>query len=78
MDENHDDTRARIVDLMLGKVADDPFPSVAMMNMLEELLEPGEIPAYAAVLMQKIGDEAYPSLSMVARLATVAGWAGRG
>jgi len=71
MAQEGDDTRARIVDLLLDKVAEDPFPSITMMNLLEEILAPDEIPAYAAVLMQKIGDEAFPSVSMLARLVAL-------
>ena len=39
--------------------------------MLEGLLEPDDIPAYAAVLMQKIEDETYPSVPMMQRLLTL-------
>ncbi|GEB13975.1 hypothetical protein GUY44_04945 [Pimelobacter simplex] len=70
---NNADTRARIVDLLMDKVAEDAFPSIPMMTLLEDLLEPDEVPAYAAVLMQKISETNYPSVSMLARLASLAG-----
>jgi hypothetical protein len=73
MEQKNVDTRARIVDLLIDKVAEDRFPSIPMMTLLEELLEPDEVPAYAAVLMQKISEAAYPSVSMLARLASLAG-----
>ncbi len=73
MEQKNVDTRARIVDLLIDKVAEDPFPSIPMMALLEELLEPDEVPAYAAVLMHKISETTYPSVSMLARLASLAG-----
>ncbi|AIY17459.2 hypothetical protein KR76_13085 [Pimelobacter simplex] len=57
----------------MDKVAEDAFPSIPMMTLLEDLLEPDEVPAYAAVLMQKISETNYPSVSMLARLASLAG-----
>ncbi|WP_028656093.1 hypothetical protein [Nocardioides sp. J54] len=71
-DTDNDDTRARIVDLLLEKVAEDRFPSIPMMELLEDLLTPDEVPAYAAVLMQKIRETTYPSVSMLSRLASLA------
>jgi hypothetical protein len=66
---NGNDTRARLLDLLLEKVAADTYPSNTMMDLVEELLEPDDVPAYAAVLMQKISEENYPSVSMMRRLA---------
>jgi hypothetical protein len=62
------DTRARMLDLLLEKVAGDTYPSETMMNLIEELVEPDEVPAYAAVLMEKVRDDAYPSTSMMRRI----------
>jgi hypothetical protein len=66
------DPRAQFVDLLLEKVADDPYPSITMMDLLEELLLPDEVPAYAAVLMEKIRDDAFPSISMMRRVLALA------
>jgi hypothetical protein len=65
------DARARLVDLLLEKVAEDLYPSSTMMDFLEELLLPDEVPAYAAVLMEKMRDETYPSVSMMRRLVSL-------
>lgn len=62
------DTRARLVDLLLQKVAEDPYPSGTMMDLIEELLLPDDVPAYAAVLMEKIRADAFPSVPMMKRL----------
>ena len=70
-DNGHDntDSRARLVDVLLKKIAEDPFPSITMMDLVEELLAPDEVAAYAAVLMQKLEEENFPSVSMMRRVA---------
>ena len=52
----------------LDKVAQDLYPSNTMLDYIEEILEPDDIGAYAAVLLEKIADETYPSVSMMRRL----------
>ena len=71
MAENGADSRARLLDLLLEKVAEDQYPSGTMMDYIEELLNPDEVDAYATVLMEKIRDETYPSVSMMRRLLAV-------
>ena len=44
-DRDSGDARAILVDLLLRKVAADRFPSNTMMDYLEELLLPDEVPA---------------------------------
>jgi hypothetical protein len=62
------DTRARLVDLLLEKIAEDQYPSETMMDLVEQLLLPDDVPAYAAVLMDKVRGDMYPSVSMMKRL----------
>jgi hypothetical protein len=66
------DVRGEVVDLLLEKIASDRNPSVTMMNLVEELLAPDDVPAYAAVLMDKVKTERYPSLAMLRRLIAFA------
>lgn len=65
--ETHD-SRADLLDILLEKIAADTYPSTTMMNIVEQLIQPDEVPAYAAVLMQKIRDDTYPSTSLMRRL----------
>jgi hypothetical protein len=69
-DGHHDesDVRARLLDLLLEKVAEDTYPSNTMLDLIEELLHPRDVPAYAAVLMHKVRRDTYPSVSMLQRL----------
>ena len=62
------DIRAEVVNMLLQKIATDRHPSVTMMNIAEELLKPDDVPAYAAVLMDKVKTEKYPSWAMIRRL----------
>lgn len=64
-------TRAALLDLLLSKVKDDRFPSESMMDLLEQLLTPEELPAYAGVLMEKIAADTYPSASMMKRIVAL-------
>jgi hypothetical protein len=62
------DVRREVVNLLIQKIASDRHPSVPMMNLVEELLAPDDVPAYAGVLMDKVKTERYPSYSMIRRL----------
>ena len=65
------DSRARLLDVLLTKVAEDVYPSSTMLDIIERLLKPDDVDAYAAVLMDKISDEIYPSTSIMRRLLTL-------
>jgi hypothetical protein len=62
------DVRGEVVNLLLEKIASDRNPSVTMMNMVEELLAPDDVPAYVGVLMDKVKTDRYPSYSMLRRI----------
>jgi hypothetical protein len=62
------DVRGEVVNLLVEKIASDRNPSVTMMNLVEDLLAPDDIPAYAAVLLDKVKTERFPSISMIRRL----------
>jgi hypothetical protein len=66
------DVRGEVVDLLLEKIASDRNPSVTMMNMVEGLLAPDDIPAYTAVLLEKVKTDRYSSYSILRRLVALA------
>ena len=66
-----DQTRAAFLDLLLSKVQDDQFPSATTLDLLEQILTPEELPAYAAVLMEKIAGDTYPSVTMMKRIVAL-------
>jgi hypothetical protein len=58
--------------LLLQNIASDRYPSVTMMDLVEELLTPDDVPAYAAILLDKVQTETYPSLAILRRLMALA------
>ena len=62
------DVRGEVVNLLVEKIASDRNPFVTMMNLVEELLAPDDVPAYLGVLLDKVRTERYPSLSIIRRL----------
>jgi hypothetical protein len=63
-----DDARAELVKTLLQKVNDDPYPSTTMLDMIEELLTPEELPAYVVMLQERIRSDRFPSIPMLKRL----------
>ncbi|TDW69386.1 hypothetical protein [Kribbella pratensis] len=68
----HDDARSILLRSLLRRVADDPFPSTTMLDMIEDLLRPDEVSMYVALLVRKIDSEVFPSIPMLQRLAALA------
>ena len=62
------DARSELLRSLLKKVESDPYPSITMMDTIEELLTPEEVPVYAQVLMKHIDNDNFPSISMIDRL----------
>lgn len=62
------DIRHELVQVLLDKVYEDPYPSTTMLDLLEEIIGPDERADYAAVLMDKIHGDTFPSLDMMSRV----------
>jgi len=67
------DARVMLLEALLQKVADDRYPSVSMLDLIESLLRPDEVPIYVEILLQQVRDETYPSIPMLRRIAALAG-----
>ena len=63
------DVRTELLKSLMRHVEDDPYPSLTMLDQIEELLTPEEVPVYAKLLLDKVDDEVFPSVSMVNRIA---------
>ena len=72
MAEQRFDVRSELLNNLLGKVKDDPYPSLTMLDMIEELLTPDDVPRYAQILISKVADEQFTSVSMLARIRDLA------
>ncbi len=62
------DARRELLEILLTRVQRDRFPSVTMMNLIEQLMGPEERSIYAQVLMEKIRRDPHPSLPMMQRV----------
>jgi len=63
------DVRGEVVDLLLEQIASDRNPSATMMNLVEKLLTPDDVPAYVGILLDKVKTGGkYPSYSMLRRI----------
>ncbi|WP_433004111.1 hypothetical protein [Kribbella sp. CA-294648] len=65
------DAREVLLDALLDKVADEPYPSATMLDQIEALLEPDEVQIYARLLVKKIRSDTYPSIPMIRRVAAL-------
>ena len=72
-DNDSFDTRAEVLGILMDKVTADTYPSETMLDLIEELARPDDIPAYASVLADKVRADTYPSTSMLRRLVALAG-----
>jgi hypothetical protein len=65
--------RQALLDELIGLIEKDTYPSTTFMNMVEEMLTPDDLERYSEVLLDKVRDEQYPSVSMLARIRNLAG-----
>lgn len=65
--------RQRLLEMQIEQVKEETFPSVAMMNRIEESLETREqLEEYGEVLLEKVESTQFPSLAMMNRVYAVA------
>ena len=58
----------RLLDMLIERIKEDTYPSVAMMNRVEDSLRTREqVEEYAEVLLEKIEATRFPSISMLNR-----------
>jgi hypothetical protein len=62
-------TREVLLDALLDQVADDRYPSVSTLDMIESLLRPDEVESYVRLLLRKVRRDRYPSMPMLRRIS---------
>jgi hypothetical protein len=62
------DLHHEILQLLLDKVRDDPYPSVTMLDMIEESLRWEDVSEYTDILIEKVRGDQFPSLDHLHRL----------
>lgn len=65
---NDTDLHREVLQVLLEKIEDDPYPSVTMMDMAEELLGEEDVEVYAQILLDKVRADRYPSIGMLSRI----------
>jgi hypothetical protein len=63
-----DSPRRALVDALMDKIEADPYPSSTMLDVLESILRPDEVNAYAEVLLSHIRQDTFPSLTLINRV----------
>lgn len=66
------DARELLLEALLDKVAEDRFPSIPMLDLIESVLRPDEVEIYVRILLDKVRDENYPSLPVLRRIVALA------
>jgi hypothetical protein len=61
-----------VLQVLLERIEEDPYPSVTMLDMVEEILWPEDVPAYTQILLDKIRGDRFPSLDMLERVLAFA------
>jgi hypothetical protein len=70
--DNKGDVRSALLQRLMEKVEEDPFPSITMLDTIEELLHPEDVQKYADLLLDKVANERFPSVTMISRIRGLA------
>lgn len=67
--------RRDITEMLLARIREEKYPSITMMNRVEEVVgqDREELAAYAEVLLDKVKSSRFPSIEMLNRLDRIAG-----
>lgn len=57
-----------VIDTLLDKIDADPYPSITMMDRVEELLTSRHRVRYLKILLSRVRNEEFPSWDMINRL----------
>lgn len=66
--EDKDFVRREMLRMLMTKVANDNYPSTTHLDLIEQLLTPEDVPAYAELLMERIRKDNYPSIPLMSRV----------
>ena len=69
---NRDEAQGWLVQVLLEKVRNDPYPSATQLQIIEEALPQQMVPDYLQVLMEKAAKDEFPSIPMLRRIGRVA------
>jgi hypothetical protein len=64
----YDYARVRLLRVLMDIVAEENYPSATIMDTIEELMLPQELPVYSELLLERIETSRFPSIDMINRL----------
>ena len=67
-----DEAQGWMVEMLLDKVRNDPYPSSTQLSIIEEVIPRELVPDYLDVLIEKAGQDKFPSIPMLRRISRVA------
>jgi len=67
------DPRKVLLDALLDKIEEDPYPSSTMLDSIEQLLAPEDVGRYVEILTRDIRESRFPSISLIRRVEAFAG-----
>jgi hypothetical protein len=68
MAQDDADIRRQLLAVLMRKVADDHYPSVTMLDMIEQLVTPEEEQEYTSLLLEKVQVDNFPSIDLLRRV----------
>ena len=66
--DEYDFARVQLLRVLLDKIAEENYPSATMLDTIEELMIPQELPVYAQLLVDHIESSRFPSIDMIQRV----------
>jgi hypothetical protein len=67
-----DEAQGWLVNVLLDKVREDPYPSATQLSLIEDIIPREMVPDYLEVLIDKAAQDTYPSIPMLKRISRVA------
>jgi len=67
-----DEAQGWMVEMLLDKVRNDPYPSSTQLSIIEEVIPRELVPDYLDVLIDKAAQDEFPSIPMLRRISRVA------
>jgi hypothetical protein len=69
---NREDAQGRLVQMLMDKVRDDPYPSATHMELIEASIPDEMLGDYVELLVAKAAEDEFPSIPMLRRIGRVA------
>jgi hypothetical protein len=69
---NREEAQSWLVEMLLDKVREDPYPSSTQLSLIEGSLTPEMTGRYIEVLIEKAAQDEFPSIPMLRRISRVA------